>query len=221
MSALSIGDRTRKISERTEWSVTAQGRSVSADIAAIGFWGGRSERAFFDVRVFNPLAPSNRQPLPTCYRKHENKSLRTKGLWSWAWFLHSAGHVPYGWARKCCLSMLQALCLTDLSSVTFPTAAPWPGLDVACHSPFFALLSNASGVPAQPLVMQSNSQFLHWILSPPKQGFPPLANFELHMRFQTATHFIYFWIFRCCPPPTPLYIHYRLYWYFVLVKKKT
>jgi len=96
----------------------------------------------------------------------------------------------------------------------------WPGLDVACHSPFFALLSNASGVPAQPLVMQSNSQFLHWILSPPKQGFPPLANFELHMRFQTATHFIYFWIFRCCPPPTPLYIHYRLYWYFVLVKKK-
>ena len=91
---------------------------------------------------------------------------------------------------------------------------------IACHSPFFALLSNASGVPAQPLVMQSNSQFLHWILSPPRQGFPPLANFELHMRFQTATHFIYFWIFRCCPPPTPLYIHYRLYWYFVLFLKK-
>ena len=64
--------------------------------------------------------------------------------------------------------------------MTSLTAAPWPGLDVACHSPFFALLSNASGVPAQPLVMQSNSQFLHWTLSPPKQGFPPLANFELH-----------------------------------------
>ena len=27
------------------------------DIAANGFWGGRFERAFFDVRVFNPLAP--------------------------------------------------------------------------------------------------------------------------------------------------------------------
>ena len=42
------------------------------DIAANGFWGGRFERAFFDVRVFNPHAPSNRQPLPACYRKHEN-----------------------------------------------------------------------------------------------------------------------------------------------------
>ena len=42
------------------------------DIAANGFWGGPFERAFFDVRVFNPHAPSNRQPLPACYRKHEN-----------------------------------------------------------------------------------------------------------------------------------------------------
>ena len=46
------------------------------DIVANGFWGGRSERAFFDVRVFNPHAPSNRQPLPTCYRKHENQKKR-------------------------------------------------------------------------------------------------------------------------------------------------
>ena len=30
------------------------------DIAANGFWGGRFERTFFDVRVFNPHAPSNR-----------------------------------------------------------------------------------------------------------------------------------------------------------------
>ena len=35
-------------------------------------WGGRHERAYFDVCVFNPLAPSNRQPLAACYRKHEN-----------------------------------------------------------------------------------------------------------------------------------------------------
>ncbi len=33
------------------------------DIAANGFWGGRFERAYryFDVRIFNPHAPSNRQ----------------------------------------------------------------------------------------------------------------------------------------------------------------
>ena len=47
------------------------------DIAANGFWGGRFERAFFDVRVFNPHAPTNRQPqLSSCYRRHENAKKR-------------------------------------------------------------------------------------------------------------------------------------------------
>ena len=44
-----------------------------SDIAGDGFWGGRFERTFFDVRVFNPYAPSNPTPTPSsCYRKHEN-----------------------------------------------------------------------------------------------------------------------------------------------------
>ena len=33
------------------------------DVAAIGFLGSPFERALFDVRVFNPYAPSNLQPL--------------------------------------------------------------------------------------------------------------------------------------------------------------
>ena len=41
------------------------------DIAANGFWGGRHSRAFFDVRVFNPYAPSNRQPIAACYSVRE------------------------------------------------------------------------------------------------------------------------------------------------------
>ena len=42
------------------------------DIAPNGFWGGRYQRTFFDVRVFNPHADSNRQTsLATCYRKQE------------------------------------------------------------------------------------------------------------------------------------------------------
>ena len=42
------------------------------DIAANGFWGGRFERTFFDVRIFNPHAQSNCHSRPTaCYRKHE------------------------------------------------------------------------------------------------------------------------------------------------------
>ena len=44
------------------------------DIAANGFWGGRFERTFFDVRVFNPHAPSNRHS--NCYRKHELEKKR-------------------------------------------------------------------------------------------------------------------------------------------------
>ena len=47
------------------------------DIAANGFWGGRYERAYFDVRVFNPHAPSNRQQcLASTYRKHERIKIR-------------------------------------------------------------------------------------------------------------------------------------------------
>lgn len=42
------------------------------DIAANGFWGGRYEKTYFDVRVFNPHASSNRQStLASTYRKHE------------------------------------------------------------------------------------------------------------------------------------------------------
>ena len=42
------------------------------DIAANGVWGGTFEKTYFDVRVFNPHAPSNRHPNPqSVYRKHE------------------------------------------------------------------------------------------------------------------------------------------------------
>ena len=41
------------------------------DVAASGFWEGRHERAFFDIRIFSPHAQSNNQPIRTCYCKHE------------------------------------------------------------------------------------------------------------------------------------------------------
>ena len=40
---------------------TADG--ARSDIAADGFWGGRFEQTFFDVRVFNPHTPT----LSSCY----------------------------------------------------------------------------------------------------------------------------------------------------------
>ena len=47
------------------------------DVAAYGFWGGRFERAIFDVRVFNPCARSNRlSALQSTYRRHEQEKKR-------------------------------------------------------------------------------------------------------------------------------------------------
>ena len=52
------------------------------DISANGFWGGSSERAMFDVRVFNPYAPSNKHSagtLSAVYKKHEKEKKRAYG----------------------------------------------------------------------------------------------------------------------------------------------
>ena len=47
------------------------GDGTRLDVAANCFWGGRFERAYFDVRIFNPNAPSNRQQcLASTYIKH-------------------------------------------------------------------------------------------------------------------------------------------------------
>ena len=43
------------------------------DIKASGFWGGRFQSSFFDVRIFNPYAPSNRS---NPYRQHEGAKRR-------------------------------------------------------------------------------------------------------------------------------------------------
>ena len=47
------------------------------DIMANGFWGGKFERAFFDVRFFNPFSPSYRKPLlSSVYRQHDKVKKR-------------------------------------------------------------------------------------------------------------------------------------------------
>jgi len=46
-------------------------------IRAAGFWGTHQQNAFFDVRVFNSLAPSNRSTtLSAAYCKHEQEKRR-------------------------------------------------------------------------------------------------------------------------------------------------
>ena len=47
------------------------------DIAANSVWGGRFQRTYFDVRVLNPHAPSNRHTqMSACYRKHKRAKKR-------------------------------------------------------------------------------------------------------------------------------------------------
>ena len=47
------------------------------DVRAQGFWGAHHQQAYFDVRVFNPLATSNRQTtVSTCFRSHDREKRR-------------------------------------------------------------------------------------------------------------------------------------------------
>ena len=56
-------------------SVSSKGARL--DIAVNGFWGGRYETSFVDVRVFNTHAPSNRNTsISNCYRRHEAEKKR-------------------------------------------------------------------------------------------------------------------------------------------------
>ena len=66
------------ITDETMTAATANtSDGARLDIAMNGFWGGRFERTFVDVRVFNPYAPSNRNStISTCYRNHENQKKR-------------------------------------------------------------------------------------------------------------------------------------------------
>ena len=53
-------------------------REDGLDVMAEGFWGGDRQRAFLDVRVFNPFARSyGNTTLPQCYRQNELEKRRT------------------------------------------------------------------------------------------------------------------------------------------------
>ena len=56
-------------------AVTEDGAHL--EVAMYGILGGRFEKAFVDVRVFNPCAQSNRRsPLASMYRRHEQEKKR-------------------------------------------------------------------------------------------------------------------------------------------------
>ena len=66
--------------ERFQRRTTTTDDDARLDMFARGFWSGRSEDAFFDVRVINPNAPSYRNlELSTCYRRAEKEKDRKYG----------------------------------------------------------------------------------------------------------------------------------------------
>ncbi len=66
------------ITEETLRGATANTQDgARLDISANGVWGGRQEKTYFDVRVFNPHAPSNKGSLTSCYNKHEREKKRS------------------------------------------------------------------------------------------------------------------------------------------------
>ena len=47
------------------------------DVRAWGFWGIHYQQAYFYIRVFNPLAASNRHStISTCFRSHDREKCR-------------------------------------------------------------------------------------------------------------------------------------------------
>ena len=81
------------------------------DIAANGLWGegGRFERAFFDVRVFNPYAPTNRRLQPaTCYRHHKNAMWPSLGID----IIHGTGLETYHVSVSCAISHARPIRVT-------------------------------------------------------------------------------------------------------------
>ena len=64
-------------SESLGGATAIRGDEARLDIVADGLWGGRRERTYFDVRVVNPYARSNRlESLPALYRRHEKMKRR-------------------------------------------------------------------------------------------------------------------------------------------------
>ena len=63
--------------ERLHLSTANTEDGARVDIKAQGFWENDRQCAFFDIRVFNPLAHTYRSlPLPNCYRRHEQEKKR-------------------------------------------------------------------------------------------------------------------------------------------------
>ena len=139
-------------------SNTADGARL--DIAANGLWGGRFERTYLDVRVFNPHAPTNRNTsITNCYRKHEAEKKRIYEQRilevEHSTFTPLVFSATGGMAKQCTTFYKRlASLLADKWGHSYSSTLCW--LDVASPSPFYGLPYSVSEAPAPPAAMSSS-----------------------------------------------------------------
>ena len=113
------------------------------DVAASGLWGGRFERTFIDVRVFNPCASSNRATsLASTYTRQEEKrrayeqSVRDI---EHASFVPAVFATTGGMSRHCNALYKRVACLlADKTSEPYSTVMAW----VRCRLSFALLCAS-------------------------------------------------------------------------------
>ena len=127
------------------------GDGARLDVAANGFWGGRFERAYFDIRISThmPLPTANNaSPQPTENMRGLRSGLmnNASGKWSMALLLPSSCHSLAGVAMQQIFATRGSHPCSQRNA-TNPTASRWPGCDASSPSPCCVLQSHAYADP--------------------------------------------------------------------------
>ena len=101
----------RASDEPLHHSTACRGDGARLDIVADGFWGGSRQRAFFDVRVFNPFAQSHWLNVTERMNRRRGHMMRGSGKLNVDPFPTGIFHLGrYGTNRHCCVP---TSCLND------------------------------------------------------------------------------------------------------------
>ena len=122
---------------------------VRLDIAANGFWGGRFERTFLGVRVFNPHAPTNRKSIHEEEKKrtYEQRILEVEHSTFTPLVFSNTG----GMAKQCSTFYKRLASRALQTSGNSHTAPPYAGYDSVCHSHCCDQRYSVSGVHVCPM----------------------------------------------------------------------
>ena len=90
--------------EQLPHATTNREDNARLDIKARGFWRTPQQRAYFNVRVFNPHSTSYHDiEMTACYNRHEGENTKHTSIvsvrWNMAHLPHSYSALPEGWAE--------------------------------------------------------------------------------------------------------------------------